>query len=292
MTNLFTSTVQPSRHAKNRPAQLFVPPRPWRAAILIVFAAVAADPAQAGTLSAAIRKIKPSIVGVATCQTTRRPPIRLRGTGFAVADGLHVMTNFHVIPKKIDRRNKESLCVIIGRGRNPRVVTATLAASDPEHDVAILVHKTPKLAPVEFGNDGSVAEGDRIAFTGFPIGAVLGLYPVTHRGIISARTPIAIPQISPRRLNPKMIKRLRNMFDVFQLDAIAYPGNSGSPVYSQENGRVLAIVSSVFVKGSKENMLKDPSGITYAIPIVHARNLLRRLGIGIPRSGPDRSRKN
>ena len=29
-------------------------------------------------------------------------------------------------------------------------------------------------------------EGTEIAFTGFPIGMALGLYPVTHRGIVSA----------------------------------------------------------------------------------------------------------
>jgi len=41
---------------------------------------------------------KPSIVGVGTVQKTRRPPNILRGTGFVVADGLHVITNAHIIP--------------------------------------------------------------------------------------------------------------------------------------------------------------------------------------------------
>jgi S1-C subfamily serine protease len=124
-----------------------------------------------------------------------------------------------------------------------------------------------------------VAEGQQIAFTGFPIGAVLGLYPVTHRGIVSARTPIAIPQVTPGRLDPKMIKRLREKFEVFQLDATAYPGNSGSALYDAETGEVIGIVSSVFVKQSKEKVLSDPSGITYAVPISYARKLLQDAGL-------------
>ena len=45
-----------------------------------------------------IARVKPSIVGVGTVQKTRRPPSILRGTGFVVADGRHVITNAHVIP--------------------------------------------------------------------------------------------------------------------------------------------------------------------------------------------------
>ena len=37
---------------------------------------------------------------------------------------------------------------------------------------------------------------------------------------------------------------------------------------------VIGLVSSVFVKASKESVLRDPSGITFAIPIRYARELL------------------
>ena len=55
-------------------------------------------------------------------------------------------------------------------------------------------------------------------------------------------------------------------YEVFELDAIAYPGNSGSPVWHPETGEVLGVVNSVYVKGAKEAALSAPSGITYAIP--------------------------
>jgi serine protease Do len=108
---------------------------------------------------------------------------------------------------------------------------------------------------------------------------VLGLRPVTHRGIVSAITPIAIPQISPKLLDAKMIKQLRDPYDVFQLDATAYPGNSGSPVYVPETGAVIGVINKVFVKESKEAVLEKPSGITYAIPVQYVRELLRDAGV-------------
>ena len=108
---------------------------------------------------------------------------------------------------------------------------------------------------------------------------VLGLYPVTHRGIVSVITPIAIPQLSSRDLVPGIIKRPREQCEVFQMDATAYPGNSGSPVYSPSAGVVIGVVNKVFVKKTKEKVLADPSGITYAIPSVHVRTLMRQHGL-------------
>jgi S1-C subfamily serine protease len=61
---------------------------------------------------------------------------------------------------------------------------------------------------------------------------------------------------------------------VFQLDATAYPGNSGSPIYDPETGEVIGIVNMVLVKGTKEAALSSPTGITYAIPSRHLKALL------------------
>ena len=71
---------------------------------------------------------------------------------------------------------------------------------------------------------------------------------------------------------------MRDPFDVFQLDAIAYPGNSGSPVYHPDSGQVIGVVNSVYVKESKESALERPSGITYAIPVTWVRQLLLNAG--------------
>ena len=126
------------------------------------------------------------------------------------------------------------------------------------------------------GDSSGLREGDPVAFTGFPIGAVLGLYPVTHRGMVSSITPVARTADAARDLTALQLQRMRNPFDVLQLDAIAYPGNSGSPVYDPESGHVLGVVNSVFVKESRESVLERPSGISYAIPVIWVRELLQR----------------
>ena len=63
-------------------------------------------------------------------------------------------------------------------------------------------------------------------------------------------------------------------FFLYQMDATAYPGNSGSPVYDQKSGKVVAVINKVFVKRTKESVLSDPSGITYAIPVRYLQNML------------------
>jgi S1-C subfamily serine protease len=68
---------------------------------------------------------------------------------------------------------------------------------------------------------------------------------------------------------------------VFALDAIAYPGNSGSPVWHPDTGEVLGVVNSVYVKGAKEAALTAPSGISYAIPVKYVQ---RAAGAGAAES--------
>jgi serine protease Do len=243
----------------------------------VVVVTLAAASASGAELPDTVVRVKPSIVGVGTMELTRRPPGRFIGTGFVVGDGLHVLTNAHVIPGALDRQRKEFLAVLTGgEGERTQTRTAEVVASDPAHDMALLKIAGRPLPALRLGDSRKVREGELYAFTGFPLGMILGMRPVTHRGIISAITPIAIPQMSSRQLDTEMIKRLRAPFNVFQLDATAYPGNSGSPLYDPTTGKVIGIVNMVFVKESKENLLASPSGISYAIPISYAKELLRR----------------
>ncbi|MHA1113662.1 MAG: S1C family serine protease [Alphaproteobacteria bacterium] len=255
-------------------------PRKGIAAVLaaIFLLAATAGPAGAARLSETIRLVKRGVVGVGTFHEIRRPPTRLLGTGFVVGDGTLVVTNNHVIDVRMARKGKEYHVILVGTGKTAEIRRVEVIARDPVHDVAILRQTGNPLPALRIGDAGKVVEGQEIAFTGFPIGAVLGLYPVSHRGIISARTPIAVPPVRPRHLDPTMIKRLRRPFTVFQLDATAYPGNSGSPLYDPETGEVYGIISSVFIKKTKEKVLSDPSGITFAVPISYARALLDKIG--------------
>lgn len=236
-----------------------------------------------GTVSAdlpdTVGRIKPGIVAVGTLQATRQPPAVIRGSGFVVADGRHVITNVHVLPDSLDTGQQEFLAVLVGSGERGEVRRATRILLDEQHDLALLRITGDPLPALRLAQADRVREGQEIAFTGFPIGMVLGLYPVTHRGIVSAISPVVLPAHHSGQLDAAQIRRLRAAFDVYQLDATAYPGNSGSPLFDPGTGEVLGIVNLVFVKESKENVLKDPSGIAYAIPVRHARELLRK-GLG------------
>lgn len=222
--------------------------------------------------------IRPSVVAVGTYQTTRRPPSVFRGTGFVVGDGQLVATNNHVVPNSLDEANRERLVIFAGRGKAMDMRSVTVVARDPEHDLALLRIAGGALKPMRLGGEGAVREGRSVAFTGFPVGMVLGLHPVTHRGIVAAVTPIAIPGFGGKDLSPQAVKALRDPYDVYQLDATAYPGSSGSPVYDPGTGEVLGVINSVLVKATKEAVLENPSGITYAIPVRFLRALMARKG--------------
>lgn len=236
--------------------------------------------AMADSLPDVIDKVRGSIVGVGTAYPARQPNIKgppssLNATGFVVGNGLQIITNAHVIPKKLDTDNNQTLAVFSSRGRAIKAHPARVVKIDKEHDLALLEIQGTPLPALVLGDSGSVREGQEIAFTGFPIGAVLGLYPVTHRGIVSVIVPMARPADTSRTLTAIQLKHMRNPFTAFQLDATAYPGNSGSPVYEPDTGRVIGVLNSVFVKESRESVLQKPSGISYAIPVIHVHKLLR-----------------
>ena len=244
----------------------------------------------AASLPDVIDRIRPSVVGVGTLYPPRQPnrkgsPIAYRGTGFVVGNGRQVITNAHVIPEKLDVEHNQFLAIFFGRGAKAKGHPARVVRIDKEHDLALLEIQEVTLPAMQLGDSAAVREGQEVAFTGFPIGMVLGLFPVTHRATIAAITPMARPVENARNLNAAQMRRLRNLFNAFQLDGTAYPGNSGSPVYEPDTGRVVGVINSVLVKESKESMLQKPSGISYAIPVKYVHQLL-----GASRSAPGKSK--
>jgi len=219
-------------------------------------------------LADTIERIKPSIVVVGTYKKTNSPQFVLRGTGFVIGNGNLIATNAHVVPESGD--SDAPVLVIQARNANgeTQIRRAVLVNRDRNHDLAVLKIEGTALPALKLRSSDTVREGQLIAFTGFPIGGALGFSPVTHRGMVSSITPIVLPGSNAQQLNEKVIHRIKNgTFNIFQLDATAYPGNSGSPVFDQESGEVIGVINMVFVKGTKESALSHPSGITYAIPV-------------------------
>jgi len=245
------------------------------AIVLLACRSAYAEPSLADTVA----KIKPSIVAIGTYMPKGNPRSIFMATGFVVGDGSLIITNAHALPESLDIEHLEKIAIFYHKDNIDKVIVATELAIDKDHDLALLKINGERLPALTLGSAASVREGQLYAFTGFPIGMVLGLSPVTHRGIISAITPNIIPMINSGKIKQAQFNRLQNPYNVFQLDATAYPGNSGSPLYHPESGQVIGIINKVFVQESKENIIAKPSGISYAIPINYVENLLKAQGL-------------
>jgi serine protease Do len=208
----------------------------------------------------------------------------LSGTGFVVADSGQaksnlVVTNAHVLPLPADIDPESTLMVQVSVGSNEfQMRMASVLEVDRVHDLVLLRFEGASVPAFTVRESDSVQEGQSVAFIGFPIGGALGFSPVTHRGMVSSIAAAALPSPSAQKLNEKTIRSLRNgeRFNVFQLDGTAYPGNSGGPLFDPDTGDVVGVLNMVFIKGTRESALTNPSGISYAIPSRYVLEMLQR----------------
>ena len=250
---------------------------------LVLIGIFFAAPLRADILST-IAKVKPSVVIVGTFKNTNSPRFSLKGTGFVVETGSQgrsnlVITNAHVIQQPAEENPDAGLVIQIRVGQNElQMRPAVVVDVDKLHDLALLRFEGPPAPALNVRDSNMVQEGQAVAFTGFPIGGALGFSPVTHRGMISSIVAAALPTPTAQQLNEKTRRGLRGggSFNIFQLDGTAYPGNSGGPLFDPDTGDVLGVVNMVFIKGTRESALTNPSGISYAIPSTFVLQILQR----------------
>ncbi|WP_412725741.1 S1 family peptidase [Alteromonas sp. D210916BOD_24] len=222
-----------------------------------------------------VKALTPSVVAIGLYSPLKHTGNQIRGTGFVVGDGRWVVTNYHVVDQVLDPSVVEHFVVVHGEGKRPDAYKASIEHIDTKHDLALLrIEKA--LTPVNLKSSELVAVGTQVALTGYPIGAVLGLYAATHRGYVAAITPDVLPNHNARQLTVDMLSRLENTDLIYQLDATAYPGNSGSPLYLADTGEVVGVINKVFISAGKESAISTPTGISYAIPVKHVHALLLR----------------
>lgn len=260
--------------------------RVLRALVVATLAATSsARSAAAADLPTLIAASKTSVLPVGSYDPSGNPRFEFRGSGFVVGNGNLVATNFHVLPAAGERDQPAQLVVLVARSAaaEPSVRLARVVATDRLRDLVLLQFEGAALAPLPLAAAGSIREGQAVALMGFPIGSALGYSVVTHHGIVASITSAALPAPTARQLDPRAVARLREgNFEVLQLDATAYPGNSGGPVLNADSGEVVGVVNQVLVKSSRESALSSPTGITYAIPVALLHELLQQLAHGQP----------
>lgn len=236
-------------------------------------------PSALAQLPDTVDRVRPSVVLVGTYSATDNPRFRYVGTGFVVGDGLRVVTNAHVVKAGASPgADAPALVVQLRSGRDAWVMRQARALeNNPEQDLALLRIDGPAAPALEIGPSEQVREGQEYAFMGFPVGGILGFSSVTHRALVSSITAMALPSPTSQQLSERAIRSVRaGPQQVFQLDATAYPGNSGGPLFDPRNGAVYGVISMVLVKGTRESALSQPSGITYAIPSRYVAEMLAR----------------
>ena len=200
------------------------------------------------------------------------------GSGFIISAQGWVITNHHVISgaklnKMIDgvkveiAIDVERIEVVIpgdaaGFNTIPRRFTASLAASDPELDLAVLYISAPDLPYVPLGDSDAVAAGDPVSARGYPFGSMLEIGKPSTSDTVPSVT-ISTGAISAlRRSDNGEIRYV-------QTSAQLNPGNSDGPIVDQDSYAVAVA----------ELKLTGGSGVGFGVPINLVKGFLRRHGL-------------
>jgi S1-C subfamily serine protease len=191
-------------------------------ALLLLFApAIHAQDRE--NLPALVKRVKPSVVAIATYDANGEP--LMTGSGFFLRPG-QVVTNLHVVRGAV----KAEIKTLDGKGK-VFPVNGTLAV-DEEGDLALLSVDMPleRSRSTELAKD-LPDEGEPI----FVIGNPLKLEGSVSDGIVSA------------------VREVPNSYRIIQITAPISHGNSGSPVFNLK-GQVLGVVTIKVTNGQNINL--------------------------------------
>ena len=167
------------------------------------------------------------------------------GSGVIIdANEGYIITNNHVI------KDAEEIKVILF---NKREVEATIVATDPPSDLAVIKVEQDNLATVNLGDSDKLSVGEWVVAIGSPFGLHLN-HSVTA-GIVSA-------------VGRNSVMSRNNFEDFIQHDAAINPGNSGGGLFNLD-GELIGINTAIATDGfSRAN-----AGVGFAIPI----NMVKRV---------------
>lgn len=159
------------------------------------------------------------------------------GSGFAVDDQQHIITNDHILAKG----RSGSVTVELPDGRR---FAAEVVGREPRSDLAVLrVPPSAGLAALPLAKPGSTRVGEPVLAVGSP----LGLPGTVTAGIVSALD--------------RQVRLGDNRHTAVQTDASINPGNSGGPLVNAR-GEVIGVNTAIATIDGNGSI-----GIGFAIPI-------------------------
>ena len=223
-----------------------------------------------------VKQMRKSVVAVGSYLRTDKPTIRYYGTGFVVDDGKKVITNAHVVDALRRTNRLGHVRVFFPDGDAVRGRVAKVLAEDAFHDVALLSFEGQAAPIVKLSAVVDPPQGRGVGILGFPIGTRLGLVPAVHKGVVAAVAPAVPPLPTGAKLTPQIAAAIKKKYNLYQLDIVAFPGNSGSPLFDARNGIVLGVINMTIATKTREHLFDKPSGIAYAVPVRWIHEIIRR----------------
>ncbi|MEA3248824.1 MAG: serine protease [Patescibacteria group bacterium] len=186
------------------------------------------------------------------------------GTGIAVSEDGHILTNEHVLSTALGA----PLSVIVDDGSGRQTFEAEIVDVDEEHDLALLrINHVFNDPVVLVSNDLPPAPGSWTYGIGFPFGL---------------RKQLSQGYISSKRFADRSSKAPAAARDAIMLHGQFEPGMSGAGVFDDEYGHLVGMNSmSIWMGDSTEHQIASP----LVLPVRNIRAFLDRNNV--PHATPD-----
>jgi serine protease Do len=163
-----------------------------------------------------------------------------------------IVTNNHVVA------DASEVDVVLNDGR--RIENATVVATDPKTDLAVVKIKADRVMAAKWGDSETLEKGDIVVAFGSPFGFVGSM----SHGIVSALNRDRVDIISRQNTGGFAYENF------IQVDAAINPGNSGGPLCNTR-GEVIGINTAIASRSGSF------SGIGFAIPSSQAKTVFESL---------------
>lgn len=199
------------------------------------------------------------------------------GSGLVVSPFGYVITNHHVVAGgeltvttgtgrrmqvTVDVRRIEVIFPAPTSGTEPRRLTASVTATDPGLDLAVLYVGGTDLPYAALGDSDAVRREEPVTAIGYPLGRLVELGKASREDLTPGVT-VSSGTVSALRTSD------RGDLRYIQTDAAVNPGNSGGPLVDREG----------YVQGIIQARLNGANNIGFAVPVNLVKNFLMANGL-------------